>query len=167
MVSNYLVWFDRKLSFEQNCILAMFPVVGHTKKAADRLFNWSKHKYWKKIFYMMEHLITSLDVSDCVTVILTVAEDFMNYDAFLTDLFQDLACKVKQNHIFACSEDDQISLSEINMNEHKIGYHKCSKKGCYMSAAELKGDFWAYLTNGECVGINPYKPVELHFKYGP
>ncbi len=30
----------------------------------------------------------------------------MNYDAFYKDLFQDLACKVKQNHIFACSEDD-------------------------------------------------------------
>jgi len=144
----------------------IFLVVGHTKNAADRLFNSLKHEYRKKNLYTMEDLITSLDVSDCVTVIPTVPEDFMNYDAFLKDLFRDLACKVKQNHIFACSEDDRMSLRESNMNEHKIGNHKCSKKGRCMSAAELKGHFGANLTNVECVGINPYKQVEMHFKYG-
>ena len=114
----------------------IFLVVGHTKNAADRLFNSLKHEYRKKNLYTMEDLITSLDVSDCVTVVPTVPEDFMNYDAFFKDLFRDLACKVKQNHIFACSENDRMSLRESNMNEHKIGNHKCSKKGRYMSAAD-------------------------------
>jgi uncharacterized protein YnzC (UPF0291/DUF896 family) len=145
----------------------IFLVVGHTKNAADRLFNSLKHEYRKKNLYTMEDLITSLDVSDCVTVVPTVPEDFMNYDAFFKDLFRDLACKVKQNHIFACSENDRMSLRESNMNEHKIGNHKCSKKGRYMSAAELKGYFRDNLTKVECVGINPYKQVEMHYKYGP
>ena len=36
-----------------------------------------------------------------------------------------------------------------------------------MNAAELKAYTVAQLTNVECVGINPYKMVELHTKYGP
>ena len=86
---------------------------------------------------------------------------------FLKDLFRDLARKVKQNHMFLCSEDDRMDLRESGMAEHKISKHKCWKKGHCMSAAELKGYFQGNLTSVECVGINPYKQVELHFKYGP
>ena len=78
------------------------------KNAADPLFNSLKIEYQKKNRYMMEELITSLDVSDCVTVIPAVHDNFKNYDAFLRDLFHNLAKKVKQNHIFTCSDDDQM-----------------------------------------------------------
>jgi uncharacterized protein YnzC (UPF0291/DUF896 family) len=145
----------------------IFLIVGHTKNAADRLFNSLKHEYRKKNLYTMEELIKSLGVSDYVTVVPTTAEDFHNYDAFLKDLFRDLARKVKQNHMFLCSEDDRMDLRESGMAEHKISKHKCWKKGHYMSAAELKGYLQGNLTSVECVGINPYKQVEMHFKYGP
>jgi len=145
----------------------IFLIVGHTKNAADRLFNSLKHEYRKKNLYTMEDLIRSLDVSNSVTVIPTVPEDFNNYDAFCKDLFRDLTSKVKQNHIFACSEHDRMSLRESNMVEHKISNHKCSKKGRLTSAAELKRQLSDNLTKVECVGINPYKQVEMHFKYGP
>lgn len=69
--------------------------------------------------------------------------------------------------MFQCSEDDRMDLRESGMAEHKISKHKCWKKGHYMSAAELKGYLQGNLTSVECVGINPYKQVEMHFKYGP
>ena len=93
-----------------NCVNFIFLVVRHTKNPADRLFNSLKHEYCKKNLYTMEELIESLTVSDCVTVILMVPEDFFNYDALLKGLCRDLTSKVKQNHIFSCITGDQMDL---------------------------------------------------------
>jgi folylpolyglutamate synthase/dihydropteroate synthase len=54
----------------------IFLVVGHTKNAADRLFNSLKHEYRKQDIFTMEVLIRKLSASDCVTVIPTVPDDF-------------------------------------------------------------------------------------------
>ena len=117
----------------------------------------------------MEQLIEALDVSDCVTVIPTAPEDFFNYDTLFKGLYRDLARKVKQNHIFSCTADNRMDLHESNIGEHNNKCtHKLSKKGRLMKhAAELKAYTAAQLFNVECVGINPYKMVELHSKYGP
>ena len=69
--------------------------------------------------------------------------------------------------MFACSADDQMNLRESNVAEHKITTHKCWKKGRLMSAVQLIELTLTELTKIECVGINPYKQVEMHFKYGP
>ena len=56
----------------------IFLIVGHTKNAADRLFNSLKTEYRAKNIYTMEGLIELLDASDCVSVIPTVvSEDFL------------------------------------------------------------------------------------------
>ena len=145
----------------------IFLIVGHTKNAADRLFNSLKHEYRKKNLYTMETLLLALSVSDSVTVIPTLPEDFDNYDALFKDLFRNLSGKVKQNHIFACSADDQMDLRESDIIEHKTNTHKCWKTGRLLNAAQLKEHTLATLAKMECVGINPYKQVEMHFKYGP
>lgn len=145
-----------------------FLVVGHTKNAADCLFNSLKHEYRKKNIYTMEDMIITLDMSDSVTVIPTVPEDFYNYNAFLKGLFRNLTRQVKQNHIFLCSFDDRMDLRESNLTDHKISTHKCSNKGHLMSAAQLKEHtLVALLTQVECDGLNPYKQVEMQSKYGP
>ncbi len=115
----------------------IFLIVGHTKNATDRLFNSLKHEYRKQNLYTMEDLINSLNKSDRVTVIPTVAKDFFDYDAFFKDLFRKAASNIKQNHIFSCSVEDKMHLRESNVAV-TIKSHKCFKKGREMTASDLK-----------------------------
>jgi len=148
------------------CVNFIFLIVGHTKNAADRLFNSLKHEYRKKNLYTMEELIESLNVSTHVTVIPTRPEDFFDYDSLFKDLFRNLASKIKQNHIFSCQVEDRMYLRESNVTEHTTKTHKCSKKGRHMTTTDLRVfSLGPALVNVHCIGINPYKMVELHFKY--
>ena len=63
--------------------------------------------------------------------------------------------------------DDEMNLRESNVTEHKMATHKCWKRGRCMRAAQLREYTLKELTQVECVGINPYKQVEMHSKYGP
>ena len=65
----------------------VFLIVGHTKNAADHLFNSLKHKYRKQNIYTMQSLIDWLSVSDAVTIVPSVLEDFLGYDALMDNLY--------------------------------------------------------------------------------
>ena len=52
-----------------------FLVVGHTKNAADGLFNSLKQEYRKWNIFTMEDLVFQLNVSTSVTVIPTLRDD--------------------------------------------------------------------------------------------
>ena len=145
----------------------IFLIVGHTKNAADRLFNSLKTEYRAKNIYTMEGLIEALDASDCVSVIPTVSEDFFDYDALFKDLYRNLTRNVKQNHIFSCVEHDTIHVSESNLIEHATKTHKASKKGRLMNIEQLRTHTSTNLTNVLCSGLNPYKMVELWKNYRP
>jgi hypothetical protein len=54
----------------------IFLVVGHTKNAADRLFNSLKLEYRKQNLFTFDELARALDQSATVTVHRTVANDF-------------------------------------------------------------------------------------------
>ena len=56
----------------------VFLIVGQTKNAADRLFNSLKHEYRKENIFTMQALFDCLGVSDSVTVVPSVAEDFLD-----------------------------------------------------------------------------------------
>ena len=84
----------------------IFLVVGHTKNAADRLFNSLKHEYRKQNLFTFDQLARTLDQSASVTVHRTVANDFLDYDSLLDGIYRKLAGNIKQNHIFSCSDDD-------------------------------------------------------------
>jgi len=88
----------------------IFLIVGHTKNAADRLFNSLKDEYRKENIFTMEVLVEKLNKSDCVSVIPTSPKDFFNYDDLFKDLYQNLTRQVKQNHIFAFFKDDRFQL---------------------------------------------------------
>jgi len=51
----------------------IFLVVGHSKNAADRLFNSLKHKYRKQNLFTFDELARALDQSATVTVHRTIA----------------------------------------------------------------------------------------------
>jgi hypothetical protein len=65
----------------------IFLFVGHTKNAADCLFNSLEHEYQKQDIFTMEVLIEKLSYSDCVTIMPTVSEDFFNYNKLFKELY--------------------------------------------------------------------------------
>jgi len=71
-----------------------FLIVGHTKNAADRLFNSLKHEYCKRNILTMEDLVFQLNVSTSVMVIPTSHDDFLDYDTLLKGMYIDLAGKI-------------------------------------------------------------------------
>jgi hypothetical protein len=149
----------------------VFLIVGHTKNAADRLFNSLKHEYRKENIFTMQALFDCLGVSDSVTVVPSVAEDFLDYDALFDDIYRPLAGKVKQNHIFSCSGDNLLPVIELrasNLDEHQITCFKVSKKSRkFNSAVELKAHSSTLLVPIKCLGMNPYKMVEMWKNYRP
>ena len=60
----------------------IFLVVGHTKNAADHLFNCLKELYQKSNIGTMAKLYTILDTSPKVTVYPTTEDDFHHYGDF-------------------------------------------------------------------------------------
>ena len=72
----------------------IFLVVGHTKNAADRLFNTLKTIYRDVNCYIMEELIECLNTSKRVTVIEAVEGDFLDYDEYLHKFYSCLSGKV-------------------------------------------------------------------------
>lgn len=72
----------------------IFLVVGHTKNAANSLFYSLKHKYCQQNIFMMEQLLERLNVSASITVVLTVHNDFSNYDKFFTGIYIDVSKKI-------------------------------------------------------------------------
>ena len=79
---------------------AIFLVVGHTKNSADSHFNCLKLTYHKTDCFLMEDLLPILDVSDKVTVLETIEDDFKDWDAYLSHFYRDFVNKVQRNHIF-------------------------------------------------------------------
>ena len=151
----------------------IFLVVGHTKNADDRLFNSLKHEYRKKNLFTMEELIEALSVSDSVSVIPTMSDDFWDWDRLLTDMYRDISGQIKVNHIFSCSGNDPLlmtlDLHKSNLEEHGIIVHKVSKVRArrFDSPAEVRAHSGMFLKQVHCIGMNPYKVVEMWKNYRP
>lgn len=87
----------------------VFLVVGHTKNAADRLFNTLKATYRDVNLYIMEELLECLNTSKRVTVMPAVEADFLDYDEHLDKFYSALTGKIKQNHIFSCYSSEYVN----------------------------------------------------------
>ena len=77
---------------------------------------------------------------------------------------------IKQNHIFSCVDDDgnEMTLRESNLVEHQEWIVKLRKKSWkYASRTELIEYAEQVLTPIPCVGLNPYKMVEMYKNYRP
>ena len=170
----------------------VFLIVGHTKNAADRLFNMLKRDYRLKNIFTMDCLMDHLNVSESVTIHPTLADDFFDYESFLDMFYSDFKSKVKQHHIFSCNYNSSrvgnkinVELRESNLDIHPITTHNAIKAGFFGRTANYakgsKGLREAimkrptdiarykaeYLRVIEPPSINIYKRVELHTKYKP
>ena len=148
----------------------IFLVVGHTKNSADRLFNSLKGEYRRQNIFTMEGLIESLNRSETVTVHPAGPEDFYDYDQLLNAVFRDLAGQIKKNHIFSCNDDgSKMILRQSNLVEHAATVHKLRKTKTWNF--QNRGQFFEYSENMlmpvRCLGLNPYKAVEMWKNYRP
>ncbi len=120
----------------------------------------------------MDELIVALGVSAKITVVPTVASDFLDYDGAFKALYTNLSGLVKNNHIFTCNGDDDeliMKIRESNLDEHEITRHTVVRpsRGIRNDIEKLRTRSAALLQPIKPPGINPYKRVELFFKYRP
>ena len=123
-VLKLAMWLNKMRYFKR--VSFIFLIVGHTKNACNCLFNSLKHEYHKKNIFTMDELIVALGVSAKITVVPTVASDFLDYDGAFKALYIDLSGLVKHNHIFTCDGDDDELIMKIrksNLDEHEIIRH--------------------------------------------
>ena len=146
----------------------IFLVVGHTKNAADRLFNLLKVMYRKKNLYTFDQLVDALGTSRNITVHPTVSEDFLDYGNLFDFFYKKLTGQIKQNHIFSATQGDEITIRESFLGQHEEFIVPVMKKDFkdrnyqeIVDAAETK------LTTLEWEGINPYKVYELFKNFRP
>ena len=133
-VLKLMVWHGEMGYFK--CVNFNFLIVGHTKNAADHLFNALKFQYRKENIFTMEDLLSILNVSPLVTVHEASADDFFDYDKLFSLYYVDFQSKIKQNHIFASANEMSgnqllVRLCESNLEEHPVTTHTVIKKGFY------------------------------------
>lgn len=156
-------------------------VVGHTKNAADRLFNALKREYRHKNIYVMEELIDVLSVSNSVTIHEAKETDFYDWEGYLSKFYTQIKGKIKENHIFSCASED-IAGNQIIVKLRKsdrdcdVPVHHLAIKRNFEGRAlypkledaiqnrpnVMKSTPLVHLVSP---GINPYKKVEMNERY--
>ena len=123
-VLKLVMWLKEMRYFKR--VSFVFLIVGHTKNACDCLFNSLKHEHRKKNIFTMDELNVALGVSAKISVVPTVASDFLDYDGAFKALYTSLSELAKHNHIFTCDGDDDKLIMKIrksNLDEHEIIRH--------------------------------------------
>jgi hypothetical protein len=150
----------------------IFLVVGHTKNAADRLFNCLKNEYHLQNLFTFQDLVEALNRSPRVTVHPTSIVDFHDYDRLTQELYRLLLGNIKTNHIFSCTDDGlQMIIRKSNLVKHREFVVNLHKKGTWDGITRAK--IADHLSNSVLqepipyVGLNPYKAVEVFHKYRP
>jgi len=85
-VLKLAMWLKEMRYFKR--VSFVFLIVGHAKNACDRLFNSLKHEYHKKNIFTMDELIVVLGVLAKITVVPTVASDFLDYNGTFKAIHQ-------------------------------------------------------------------------------
>ncbi len=145
-----------------------FLMVSHTKNAADHLFNLLKQEYWKQNLFTFDELVGRLDKLLSLTIHPTVAEDFLNFSKLLDSLYSPLSRNIKTNHIFSCTDNGtQITIRQSNLYVHQEYVLNLQKRGTWdgVTRAQLIEHADKVLKPIQCVGLNPYKIVEMYKNY--
>jgi hypothetical protein len=148
----------------------IFLMVGHTKNAADCLFNLLKQEYWKQNLFTFDELVRTLDKLQLLPIHPAVAEDFLNYSKLLDSLYWPLTGNIKTNHIFSCTDDGtQTTIRQSNLKENQEYVLDLWKRGKRdgVTQAQLIEHVDEVLKPIQCVGLNPYKIVEMYKNYRP
>jgi hypothetical protein len=85
-------------------------------------------------------------------------------------LYWPLTGNIKKNHIFSCTDNDtQITIWQSNLKEHQEYILNLWKRGTWdgVTQAQLIEHADKVLKPIQCVGLNPYKIVEMYKNYRP
>jgi hypothetical protein len=148
----------------------IFLVVGHTKNAADRLFNSLKDEYRRQNLFTFQDLVETLNKLSVVTIHPASSEDFLDYKKLMSSLFWTLAGNIKKNHIFSCNDDgSQMTLRQSNLPEHQEFILYLRMRGTWdgMTRSKIAEYSEEVLRPIAWKGMNPYKIVELWKNYRP
>jgi hypothetical protein len=99
-----------------------------------------------------------------------MAENSLNYSKLLDSLYWPLTGNIKTNHIFSCTDDGiQITIRQSNLEEHQEYVLNLWKRGTWdgVTRAQLIEHADKVLNPIQCVGLNPYKIVEMYKNYRP
>jgi hypothetical protein len=143
----------------------IFLVVGHIKNAGDPQFNLLKQEYWKQNLFTFDELVQMLDQLLLLAIHPTVAKDFLNYSKLLDSLYWLLLGNKKTNHIFSRTDNStQITIRQSNLGEHQEYVLNLQKRGTWdgVTRAQLIEHADKVLKPIQCVGLNPYKIVEMY-----
>eukprot|EP00956_Cyclotella_meneghiniana_P014584 scaffold21901_cov59-Cyclotella_meneghiniana.AAC.1 len=191
-VLKLMVWLTEMGYFKQ--VNFVFLVVGHTKNAADRIFNLLKLKYRKCNIYTMPQLVETLNESEHVTIHETQPSDFHDWETYLNHFYPNYSKsgeggRIKQNQIFSCEYQSNRSGNKLNAHlkqsdlaEDDVVLHNTVKQGFmgrsnfpagskgFRDAVDarpaiMKDALSNELKQIECNGINIFKQVEMATKY--
>jgi hypothetical protein len=139
-VLRYLLWIVEMGYFRR--VNFIFLVVGHTKNAADRLFNALKLDYRKQNIYTMKELLTCLSRSQYCKIVEAKEEDFFDWSGYFDLFYRKFKNKklsvIKKNHIFGCNyshcfEKNQlmVDLQQSDLPSHPVVRIPMIKNGFY------------------------------------
>ena len=104
-VLRLLVWLTEMGYFKK--VNFVFLIVGHTKNAADRIFDLLKLDYWSKNLYKIHQMMMVLGRSKYDTIHNTVVSNFHDWGEYLKLFYSKFSKNnkgyMKQNHIFSCT----------------------------------------------------------------
>ena len=148
----------------------IFLVVGHTKNAADRLFNSLKMIYRKKNLYTFDMMVEALGTSRTTNYHNSShrVEDFLDYGKLFDFFYKKLTGRNKQNHIFTALAFEGYEMKFRQSDLHQEYIYHIGKKGFKdMAFQDIIDHGEDQLTQIECEGLNPYKAYELFKNFRP
>jgi hypothetical protein len=119
---------------------------------------------------MFAKLVQTLDKLLSPPIHPVVAKDFLDYSKLLDSLYWPSMGNIKTNHIFFCTGNGlQISIQQSNLKEHQEYVLNLGKRGTWdgVTWAQLIEHADKVLKPIQCVGLNPYKIVEMDKNYRP
>lgn len=180
-VLKYAVWLAEMKYFKK--VNFIFLIVGHTKNAADRLFNALKFDYRKHDIYTVEDLLVKLDKSDSVSIYESTENDFFDFTKYLDSYYKDFSGLIQSNHVFSCENERVGNKLMVNIRESGLEQHPVKKYNVMRNAfperknyttlkeaidnrrIDMIASFAERLEKLAPPGMNAYKQIELWKNY--
>jgi hypothetical protein len=147
----------------------IFLVAGHTKNAADRLFNLLKTIYRKSQVYTMEQLQEILDENQYVECVKVGKQDFVDFGKFEDKIYKHspLTGNTKKFQLFYSHDGDMGALFGKDTCSASTSFRMDLKKGKEAERQNILKDFDFEMLDrlDDVEGIRRIKQVELYTKW--
>jgi hypothetical protein len=147
----------------------IFLVAGHTKNAADRLFNLLKNVYRKSQVYTMDQLEDLLNQNQYVECTKVGQNDFLNFGKLEDSIYKQspLTGNTKKYQLFYSHDEDMGTLYGMESNSATTSFKMDLKKGREQERQNTLSEFDVALMEplNDVEGIRQIKQVELYTKW--